>query len=384
MKVVRPVPKLRFKQKNGEEFPGYKTKRLEDLFLIKAGGDIDKAHFRPKRDEYFRFPVYANSKKLNGLHGYSDIYQVDKNCITVTGRGTLGIATPRFERFYPIVRLLLLFPLNRCNLTFFSHAINQLKIFNESTGVPQLTAPQLRTYQVTFPSLNEQQKIAGFLTANDERLESLEQKKKLLEEYKQGLMKKLFNRELRFKSENGEEFPEWEQVKLGTVTICLDHLRIPLNETQRSKMKGKYPYFGANGIVDYLNDYIFDEELILLAEDGGHFEQYATRPIAFLTRGKCWVNNHAHVLRCRQTLTSTVFLYFRLVHANVLRFVHGGTRVKLNKAEMLKIPLLLPKISEQKWIAEFLTAIDDKIEMVNNQIEKTQSFKQGLLQQLFV
>ncbi|MDE0094604.1 MAG: restriction endonuclease subunit S [Gammaproteobacteria bacterium] len=183
---------LRFKDEGGEEFAEWKTKRLEDLFQIKAGGDIDKEHFQRRRDEIYRYPVYANSEKLNGLHGYSDIYRVDCNCITVTGRGTLGIAIPRFEPFYPIVRLLLLFPILRCSLIFFSYAINRLNIFNESTGVPQLTAPQLRTYRISFPSLDEQQRIANFLTAIDHKIEMVNNQIEKTQSFKQGLLQQLF------------------------------------------------------------------------------------------------------------------------------------------------------------------------------------------------
>ncbi len=89
---------------------------------------------------------------------------------------------------------------------------------------------------------------------------------------------------------------DWKVMTLDQTTNCLDNLRVPLNAEQRAKMKGDIPYCGANGIVDYVDDFVIDDEILLLAEDGGYFDEYQTRPIAYRMSGKCWVNNHAHIL----------------------------------------------------------------------------------------
>jgi type I restriction enzyme S subunit len=174
---------------------------------------------------------------------------------------------------------------------------------------------------------------------------------------------------------------DWEATTLENVCDILDGKRVPLNKEQRDKMKGNIPYYGANGIVDYINDYIFDEDLILLAEDGGYFDEYQTRPIAYLIHGKSWVNNHAHVLKVMGH-TITEWIFYSLVHKNVMPFIKGGTRSKLNQADLRQIPMPLPPFPEQKKIGEILTTVDDAIEKTDRIIEKTKELKKGLMQKL--
>jgi len=238
-------------------------------------------------------------------------------------------------------------------------------------------------FRLSIPTLPEQQNIASFLSAVDEKIQQLTRKKGLLEQYKKGVMQQLFSGKVRFKDENGKSYPKWEEKRLGDVCECLDNLRKPLNDSQRQAMRGAIPYWGANKIMDYVNDYLFDETLVLLAEDGGNFNEYETRPIANLSRGKCWVNNHTHVLKGKKNL-SNEFLFYSLVHKNITGFVSGGTRAKLNKSEMLKISIGYPSFEEQQKIASFLSSFDTKIEGVATQIAQSQAFKKGLLQEMFV
>lgn len=237
--------------------------------------------------------------------------------------------------------------------------------------------------KLVVPTAEEQEKIASFLSVVDKRIERLDEKKRLLTEYKKGVMKQIFAQHIRFKDSKGNSYPNWEEKRLGDVCECLDNKRVPLNRTQRSMMKGNIPYWGANNIMDYVNDYIFDEPLILLAEDGGYFDEFQTRPIANISYGKCWVNNHAHILRAKKSIL-TEYAYLSLVHKNILGYVNTGTRAKLNKGDMLKIPLWVPSIMEQRKIADFSMTIGYKIEHVTSQLELAKTFKKGLLQQMFV
>lgn len=236
---------------------------------------------------------------------------------------------------------------------------------------------------VRLPKKSEQKKIAAFLLAVDTNIEQLATKKQLLFKYKKGLMQQILEQKVRFKDDNGNDFPNWEDVRLRDVAVCLDHKRVPLNQTQRKKMRGDIPYWGANNVVDFVSDYIFDEDLVLLAEDGGYFDEYQTRPIANFTSGKCWVNNHVHVLRPNEKIFSK-FLYFSLVHKNILGYVNSGTRSKLNKSDMLLIKIRLPSKPEQFKIMELLTSIEKKVEIVDIQLGSMRTFKKGLLQQMFV
>lgn len=250
---------------------------------------------------------------------------------------------------------------------------------------PNLSPNDINHIKINIPSLPEQKKIASFLSDVDAKITKLTKKKDLLEQYKKGVMQKIFNQELRFKDDNGNAFPKWEMKKLGDISICLDNKRIPLNEAERNNKQGSIPYWGANGILDYVDEYIFDETIVLLAEDGGYFHEFQTRPIANISYGKSWVNNHAHVIKAVKGLTTNEYLYYSLVHKNILGYINGGTRAKLNKSEMLKIKMIVPSsIEEQTKIANFLSDIDLKIEALNTKIETTKAFKKGLLHQMFV
>lgn len=183
---------IRFKDDQGNDYPSWKSNVIGALFVVSAGGDIEKVHSRSIKDDIFCYPVYANSEKAKGLHSYSDQYRIDQDCITVSGRGTLGVAHARFEKFFPIVRLLVLIPKEECDLIFFEHAVNVVHIFNESTGVPQLTAPQLTKYRLDYPIVQEQQKIANFLSIIDKKIELVVEQIKQIQAFKKGLLQQMF------------------------------------------------------------------------------------------------------------------------------------------------------------------------------------------------
>src|SRR5699024_7629225 len=109
-----------------------------------------------------------------------------------------------------------------------------------------------------------------------------------------------------------------------------------------------------NGILDYVNDFVVDDDIILIAEDGGHFDEYESRPIAYRMNGKVWVNNHAHILQAKQGFHQA-FLFYSLVNKNILSYLANGTRAKLNRSELDKIEVFWPsKPEEQTAIATVL------------------------------
>jgi type I restriction enzyme S subunit len=184
-------------------------------------------------------------------------------------------------------------------------------------------------------------------------------------------------------TEVGEIPEEWDMTEIESICDILDSQRIPLNEEVRRTMKGEIPYYGANGLVDHVNDYIFEGKLILVAEDGGYFDEYTTRPIAYLVNGKCWVNNHAHVLKVREgDGYSTEYIFYSLEHRNLMPFIKGSTRPKLNQKELREIPIPIPPLPEQKKIASILSTVDDAIQKTDEIIAKTERLKKGLMQRL--
>ena len=148
-----------------------------------------------------------------------------------------------------------------------------------------------------------------------------------------------------------------DRILLEESCEILDSRRIPITASNRKE--GPYPYYGANGIQDYVDDYIFDDELVLLAEDGGNFGS-KERPIAYRVSGKCWVNNHAHVLKPKDGI-NVDYLCYSLMFYDTEKLVNGATRQKLTQAMMRK--MLIPKrsISEQKKIVATLNTIRDSI-----------------------
>ena len=144
-------------------------------------------------------------------------------------------------------------------------------------------------------------------------------------------------------------------VKLPEVCEILDSRRVPVTKSKR--VPGPYPYYGANGIQDSVNDYIFDEELVLLAEDGGRFG--TGEPIAYRVSGKCWVNNHAHVLRPRNNI-DVDYLHLALKNYDTTALINGATRKKLTQAAMREMVVPLRSMSEQLEIAGRFSALENR------------------------
>ena len=170
-----------------------------------------------------------------------------------------------------------------------------------------------------------------------------------------------------------------EKLKYTRVEECceiLDSMRIPITASDRKE--GKYPYYGANGIQDYVNDYIFDDELVLLAEDGGNFGSNE-KPIAYRVSGKCWVNNHAHVLKPKEEI-DVDYLCYSLMFYKVDGMINGATRKKLTQTAMKKMKIPLRNIVEQKKIVQQL----NKIIEIREKAKKELNLLDNLIQARFV
>ena len=199
---------------------------------------------------------------------------------------------------------------------------------------------------------------------------------------KDRMMEKVrFHRETKFKeTEIGRIPKEWEVVKLGKIVEIYDNERIPLSEIQRSKMKGDYPYCGANGILDHINDYIFEGEFVLLAEDGGYWGKFQSS--TYMISGKFWANNHVHILKAIDNVANNRFLMYILNYLDLTPYIVGSTRGKLNQKEMRNIKIPLPPLSEQKAIASRLKAVDDLIELKRGEKEHLERAKRKVMELL--
>ena len=173
----------------------------------------------------------------------------------------------------------------------------------------------------------------------------------------------------------------WKMMSLEEVTNVFDKKRVPINESQRQQMQGEYPYCGANGVVDYVNDCIFDGEYVLLAEDGGYWGSFEDS--AYLMKGKFWVNNHAHILQAKQGLLNNYFLMYQLNYLNIKPFIRGTTRGKLNQGVMKRIPLILPPLPEQRAIAHVLQTIQEAKSARQRELALERERKAALMDYLF-
>ena len=246
-------------------------------------------------------------------------------------------------------------------------------------AITRLTLEKIKRLRFPIPPTKvEQEAIAEALSDADALIESLEQLLTKKRQIKKGAMQELLTGKNRLPGFSGE----WEVKCISEIADCLDNLRVPLNDAQRSKMKGSYPYCGANGVLDHIDRYCVDDAVVLIAEDGGYFDEYMTRPIAYRMSGKFWVNNHAHILKSKPAFDQD-FLFYSLVHKNILSFLASGTRTKLNKSEMNKIAIWQPRERfEQRAIATILSGMDAEITALEAKLSKARLIKQGMMQEL--
>ena len=264
-------------------------------------------------------------------------------------------------------------------LFWFYRMWGQYLAFKYCQGTKQqsYTADIVKKLPIYGPKdIAEQRAIAEALSDVDGLIATLDKKiakKRLL---KQGAMQQLLTGKKRLPGFTDE----WIKCELLTVCNVLDNKRVPLNDEQRTS--GIYPYCGANGIVDYIDRYIFDEDLILIAEDGGNFDQYETRPIAYWMSGKYWVNNHAHVLKAKNEYNQR-YIFYQLEHKDITDYIVGGTRTKLTRAQLDKIEISMPSTyAEQQAIATILSDMDKEIADLEAQRDKYRLLKSGMMQKL--
>ena len=230
--------------------------------------------------------------------------------------------------------------------------------------------------------LAEQRKIANFMIALERRIVAQQSLVDNLKKYKRGVVKAIMTKQIRFVDKNGKPYPEWSACTLQDAVDFLDGQRKPLESADRAKRQGEYPYYGASGIIDSIDDYIFDEPLILLGEDGANIINRSS-PLCFIATGKYWVNNHAHVMRPHKG-QNIRFLRELLESLDYTRYNTGTAQPKLNQEKCRTIPLSLPIYEEQCHIADFLAALEHKCAQENEELEGILQTKNALMQQLFI
>ena len=233
----------------------------------------------------------------------------------------------------------------------------------QSVNQASVNQTDIKQIPFSYPPLAEQQRIVTNLDAAfaeiDRAIKMVEAKEAEIDKLKASLLTASLK----------DDAGMWRMVKLGDACEILDSLRKPI--TKKFRAEGDVPYYGATGIVDWVADYIFDEKLVLVGEDGAKWG--SGDKTAFVVEGKTWVNNHAHVLRPRAELVTHEWIAYYLTSINLSPWVTGLTVPKLNQAQLRSIPIPLPPIAEQQHIVAKLNAAFAEIDTANASIASKRS-----------
>ncbi|MBK8968690.1 MAG: restriction endonuclease subunit S [Lewinellaceae bacterium] len=253
----------------------------------------------------------------------------------------------------------------------------ELKKIEDRTSfvtVKHLSVKSINSIQIPLPPLPTQRAIADRL----DRADALRQKdRQLLREYDalaEAVFVELFGDPVR--NEKG-----WEEDLLKNLVENHDNKRVPIKELDRKEMQGMYPYYGATGIIDHINDYIFDGKFLLVAEDGKNL-LLKKRKNAFIAKGKFWVNNHAHILSVNER-AAFEFLEFALNKIDFKPYVTGIDQYKLTRTNLDRIKIICPPASLQNRFAKILANIEQQKALVRQQQAESEALFGRLLQEAF-
>ena len=306
------------------------------------------------------------------------------NSIIISCVGELGLSAISGKEIIINQQLHAFIPKEKIEYRFLLYQLNLKKKYMDKvatkTAVPYMNKDNCNSIPIDFPTLPEQQKIATFLTAVDEKLQALKQKKNLLEQYKKGVMQKVFSQELRFTDDNGNEFADWEEKKLGEV--CAIKKGKQLNKEELTET-GEYPCInGGINLSGYTDKFNTLENTITISE-GGNSCGY----INFF-KVKFWSGGHNYSIEINNTEENDNDFLFQLLkynEAEIMKLRVGSGLPNIQKKDLVAFSLVLPiSKEEQTKTANFLSAIDEKINHCQAQIVNTEVWKKGLLQQMFV
>ena len=388
LKEKRLVPQLRFSEFEGE----WKRRNIKDILTIGSGKDY-------KDLKSGDIPVYGSG----GLMTKVNDYLYDGESIGIGRKGTIDKPIFLKGKFWTVDTLFYTHTFLESYPKFIFSQFQRInwKLHNEASSIPSLSKSTIAKIKINITSLEEQQKIANFLTAMDNRIYTLEKKKILLEQYKKGVLQKIFKQELRFKDDtstslstsDGKAYPEWEEKKLGKLTYKVG---------KKNKENISYPIYSINNQEGFRpqseqfegldsNDRGYDISLYKIVNK----ETFAYNP------ARINVGSIGYSFELNEVIISSLYVCFKTnkeledlyllayldtnkFNKNILRYEEGGVRQYLFYENFSQIKIPLPSNAEQTKIANFLSAIDISVELVTKKIEHTKTFKKGLLQQMFV
>lgn len=383
------IPQLRFPEFNGE----WEKKKL--------GEEVNESGYGP-RFSGEDYSINGNVKTIRGtdialdgeiLYDQVPLAYLDKDfikshiledgdlvMITTADCGLTGVFRKQEIHYIPSAYAVKLRLKKSANPEYFKYLLqttiahNQVNKFIRKATIGNLPGSDILKFEFYLPTHPEQTKIATFLTAVDEKLQALKKKKGLLENYKKGVMQKLFSQELRFKDENGNEFPEWEVKKLGEVS----KITTGSSNRQDSSLVGEFTFFDRSQDIRTSDRYLFNGEAIIVPGEGQEFI-----PKYFI--GKFDLHQRTYAIMDFKGANGLFLFYSISFNTNHLNSQAVGSTVKSLRLPMFEtMPINFPCLPEQTLIANFLSSIDKKINHTQAQITQTEQWKKGLLQKMFV
>ena len=366
--IEKDLVKIEYEKKIPE---GWREVRLGEIFELSAGGDIDKDNFSPTKDKIHKYPIYANSLINKGLYGYSTFYTIENDSITISGRGEIGRVFFREGKFTPIVRLITAIPLKGIDAKYMTYACSNIHFKKESTGVPQLTVPQVALYRVLLHPLSERIAITKILSEWDHAIDLVSLKIELKERLKKGLMQRLLTGKVRLKGFNGE----WRKEALSYIAT--------INKGQQlGKLQmidcGTYPVL--NGGIDFsgYTDHFNTSENTIAISEGGNSCGF----ISYI-RQKFWSGGHCYTLSNLKINSNFLYQLLKSNEPAIMKLRVGSGLPNIQKSSLENYLLNIPiDLSEQTAIAEVLTTADNEISLLKKQLDNLKLQKKGLMQKL--
>lgn len=409
-------PKLRFTEFRKD----WDRKILGNIFNISSAARVHKNEWTESGVAFFRssdvvshFKGNTNTKAYISFELYNTlsdkIGRVKKDDILITGGGSIGIpflVKNNDPLYFKDADLLWIKNRDQFN-GFFLYSFFLTKSFQDYLNsishvgtIAHYTINQVKNTPFTFPTLPEQNKIASFLTTVDEKIAGLKKQLTLLERYKKGVMQKIFSQKLRFKDENGNDFPDWEEKKLGEIGNTFNGLT---GKTKEDFGEGK-PYIQYKQIFDSSKIKIEKCDLVKIKSDekqqqvmfGDIFftvssetpNEIGTASVLLDDVQEMYLNSFCFGYRpnsLKTTIPTFLRYLFRspIFRNDIVKLAQGSTRYNMSKLGLLKLTVNIPHPNEQQKVATFLSSIDEKLEKCQSQIKAMEHWKKGLLQQMF-
>ncbi len=341
--------------------------RLGDIFFITAGGDLSKPHYSNTKQSDFNYPIYSNAIEKKGLYGYSSFFIIKNKSITITSRGTIGVAFFRDYPYVPIGRLLVLQPkISNIDCRFYAEYINSKVKFNtEQTTIPQLTIPKVALCEIPLPPLNEQTAIADILSGVDRYLYALDSLILKKEGVKKALSFELLSQRKRLKGFN----QAWQKIRLGD--IC----EITTGSLDANEMVhyGKYRFYTCAKEYYFIDKYAFDTEAILISGNGayvGYVHYY---------KGKFNAYQRTYVLdNFSENIIFVKYFLTMFLQSHIQVNKNEGNTPYIVMATLKDFEILLPPLNEQTAIANILSALDNEIVSLKNKKRQFENIKKAL------